>query len=659
MGQFWYLGGLLLFRHSEKRVEQTRYMKTAVMRLIGLMVLVCTAATYVCGQVARQTMEYSAAKYHVRLEPSVMISMRDGVRLATDLYFPERAGGKLPVVLIRTPYDKKLWRASGFPLYRWKAEESPAYRFAAQGYIVAVQDVRGKFESEGDFKGFNSGFEPSDGYDTVDWLAAQSWSTGNVGTFGCSYLGEVQMENAKMRNPHLKAMIPQGAGGAYRHPGLFFEGALELAVGFGWFRQFGSLLRVKVEAPPNIPRSAILEAEKYFSATPLLPKIDVHGALQSLPVIDMMKKAQAPPSNFEDFVSHQSIADPWWNQFSFIRDTDHFDVPALHVNSWYDFGVAETLELFNLLRQNSDSAISRDNQFALISPTTHCGSEVDVQPTIVGQRNLGDSAFDYYGLYLRWFDHWLKGDDNGVTNMPKVQIYVMGRNEWRGEKECPPARTTLTKFYFHSAGLANSRFGDGTLSALGPKDEQPDHFVYDPRTPVPTVGGPTCCTEGDDTPPGAFDQSQVEVRGDILVYTTPELKEGIEVTGPLHVVLYVSSSARDTDFTAKLVDVYPDGKAYNIQEGILRGRYREGFTNKVWMQPDGIYKVEINLDVTSNYFGPGHRIRLEVSSSNFPRFDRNLNTGGNNYDETNWVTAANTIYHSSGHASYLLLPIIP
>jgi len=505
--------------------------------------------------------------------------------------------------------------------------------------------------------GFVSGYEPADGYDTVDWLASQPWSNGKVGTYGCSFLGELQMENAKMRNPHLAAMIPQGAGGSYRHPGLFIEGALELAAGFGWFRDHGSLLRF--QAAPDTPRSVFLQGDEYFNREPVLPKIDSREILKSLPVIDMMKKGEAPPTNFEEFVSHQSIADPWWNGFGFVRDSDRFNVPALHVNSWYDFGGAETLELFNLLRKNSDSAMARDNQFVIMSPTTHCVSEYTSQPTIVGHRNVGDTAFDYFSIYLRWFDYWLKGLDNGVTNMPKVQIYVMGKNQWRSENEWPLARTKLTNYYLHSRGHANSRFGDGVLSPTVPESEPSDSYFYDPASPVPTLGGPSCCTENNDSPPGAFDQSALEARQDVLVYTAPLLQQGVEVTGPLEVMLYVSSSAKDTDFTAKLVDVYPDGTAYNLVEEIRRSRYREGFDKQVWMQPGVVYPVKINLDATSNYFGAGHRIRVEISSSNFPRFDRNLNTGGNNYDETSWIVARNSIQHSQRYPSYIALPIIP
>jgi uncharacterized protein len=334
-------------------------------------------------------------------------------------------------------------------------------------------------------------------------------------------------------------------------------------------------------------------------------------------------------------------------------------VPALHIGSWYDFGVAEVLLEFNMLRTNAESALARDNQFAVISPTNHCQSETGTsEHTVVGGRDLGDARFQYYALYLKWFDHWLKGIDNGVTKQPKLMLYVMGKNQWRGEQEWPLKRKKYTRYYLHSDGHANTKSGTGTLSDKAPAQEPVDRYTYDPGNPVPSLGGPICCT-GDPHADGSYDQSEVETRPDVLVYTTPALERGIEVTGPLKVVLYASSSAKDTDFTAKLVDVYPDGKAYNVQEGVLRARYREGFTKTAWMKSGEPNEIPIDLEATSNYFGPGHRIRLEISSSNFPRFDRNLNTGGNNFDETKWLSADNQIHHAGGKASYILLPVIP
>jgi putative CocE/NonD family hydrolase len=575
--------------------------------------------------------------YSVRLEPSVMVPMRDGIKLSTDLYFPAGALGRLPAILVRTPYDKNPWRERR-DVSTLLGIAYPSYVFASRGYVVAVQDTRGKFESEGEF--IYAGGDSEDGYDATEWLARQPWSNGKIGTYGCSYLGETQYQQATQRHPNLTAMIPQAAGPMqYRGGGGINGGAIELASIVGWFRMRGSKLNGQ---PPS------------------LPAIDYRTIWSSLPVIDMLKKAGAPPTDFEDYVS-RDLTDPWWDKTAYIKPTDRFDVPALHINSWYDYGVGETLELFNQMRRNAETSKGRDHQFAIISPTTHCRSESTTEQTMVGRRDMGDARLDHVGIYYRWFEHWLKGVDNETTRLFRLQLYVMGRNQWRSETTWPLERTRFTKFYLRSDGRANSRFGSGALSEAPPAAEPPDSYLYDPENPVPTTGGALCtgCSNSAEIIDGALDQSEVEARQDVLVYTTPVLTSGVEVTGPLEAVLYVSSSATDTDFIVKLVDVYPDGVAYNLQEGILRARYREGFDRKVWMKPGEVYPIRINLHATSNYFPPGHRIRLEVTSSSFPRFDRNLNTGGNNYAETRWIVARNVIHHSAKYPSHLLLPVIP
>jgi putative CocE/NonD family hydrolase len=293
----------------------------------------------------------------------------------------------------------------------------------------------------------------------------------------------------------------------------------------------------------------------------------------------------------------------------------------------------------------------------IIAPSTHCGYYSATEHTIIGERDLGDARIDLFDIQLRWYDHWLKGIDNGVTDMPRVRYYLMGKNEWKSADAWPLPDTSFRKFHLHSDGRANSRHGDGKLSAPAPGDEPADRFTYDPATPVPSLGGQACCT-GTAEGAGGYDQSTAEMRQDVLVYTSDPLEKGLEVTGPLEVVLYVASSAKDTDFTAKLVDVYPDGRAFNVQEGAQRMRYREGFAKNLRMKKGEVYEIHIDLHATSNYFGPGHRIRIDVSSSNFPRWDRNLNTGGNNYDETEWVTAENTVHHSKRYPSHLILPVI-
>ncbi len=593
-------------------------------------------------------------KPEVRLEKSVMIPMRDGVKLATDVYWPVGLSGKLPIVLARTPYDKNTYRGivRTFP-----------YIFAGQGLVVAYQDTRGRFESEGEF--VVQGRDQEDGYDTVEWLAAQPWSNGKIGTYGCSYVGDTQIMMARARPPHLAAQIPQAAGssvgpigGRYHNFGTFFGGVFELAAGVGWFYDWG--MRYFYRPPPHMPREEWLASAPYYSPNRKLPPLEIHKWIGTLPSRDILKKAGAPASDFERLIAI-GLTDPWWDQFGYVRDGDRFSVPALHINSWYDFGAGDTFVEFNAYRTGAETAAARDNQFVIVSPTTHCRSESLSQSTAVGQLNFGDARFPHWDTYLKWYQYWLAGVDNGVTAMPKVQLFVMGKNEWRGENEWPLARTPWTKFFLHSGGRANSRMGDGTLSTTAPRTEPADEFSYDPGTPVPTVGGSVCsaCTPGQQVVDGPADQAAVELRHDVLVYTSAPLERGLEVTGPLSITLYVSSDARDTDFTAKLVDVHPDGRAFNIQEGIHRMRFREGYGKTVWMAPGQVYPVTIDLEATSNFFKAGHRIRIDVSSSNFPRWERNLNTGGNNYDESVWVVARNRVHHSATYPSHVVLPVIP
>lgn len=589
-------------------------------------------------------------KFQVRVEKSVMMPMRDGVHLSTDLYFPLEAGEKLPAILVRTPYSK-----TGFA----GRFEGLASMIAAQGYVLALQDKRGRFESEGLY--IVQGGDADDGYDSIDWLSKQDWSNGRIGMYGCSYMGDVQILAAQRQHPALKAIVPQAAGssigsagGQYKYFGARFGGAVAFAQNLSWFYDNGT--KVFYRPPPGWSHEEFLNFSKFFDPAPKKVPADYPSLWWHLPIVDVMTLADVPPNDFADVVS-RDVTDPWWDQFNYMTDDYESDVPALHVNSWYDFGARETIFEFETMRETSASALARDNQFLLMSPSTHCRSEYMAADDLVGERDLGDARFDFWSVYFNWFDYWLKGEKHAIDSLPRVQYYLMGKNEWRQASEWPIPGTREVRFFLHSGGNANSLNGDGVLATTAPGEQPPDEFTYDPANPVPTLGGPMCCTESN-TPAGSVDQRPVEVRQDVLVYTTEPLEEGIEVTGAIDAVLWVSSDAKDTDFTAKLVDVYPDGRAFNVQEGILRARYREGQTRSVWLEPGRLAEVRIDMGATSNYFGPGHRIRLEISSSNFPRFDRNLNTGGNNFDETEWVSARNAVHHSANHASYLLLPVV-
>ncbi len=595
------------------------------------------------------------AKYEeIRIEKSILVPMRDGVRLATDLYFPVGASGPLPVILIRLPYNKNT-------LVGFRRSGSLGHFFAGQGYVVAVQDMRGRFESEGLYT--VSRADRDDGYDSIEWLSNQAWSTGKIGTYGCSYLGENQIMQAATRHPNHFAAVPQAAGGSYgasnRPFGVIRGGVFELATGLGWFWSYGD--KIFYRPPPGLSDTLRRSLSGGYQTLPNKPEIDFKEAFWHLPTVDILKHYGGPVTDYEDFLSHPP-GDPYWATLNYVLNDDHFDVPALHVSSWFDGVPRETTLEFNLFRENAVSKRARDNQYMIMSPTAHCRSELmpDADNALVGELPVGDIRLDYMHIYVNWFDHWLKGEENGVLDMPKVQYYLMGANEWRSAETWPVPDTEFTKFYLHSDGGANSRLGSGMLDVHKPSHAEPfDRFTYDPGNPVPSVGGPICCISAEAAPAGSYDQSEVEMRHDVLVYTTPPLEYPLDVVGPIDVQLWVSSSARDTDFTVKLVDVYPDGTAYNIQEGILRARYREGYEKTVFMKEGEIYPLTVDLSVTANQFGQGHRIRIEVSSSNFPRSERNLNTGGNNYDETQWIVARNRIHHSNQYPSHILLPIVP
>jgi len=599
-------------------------------------------------------LELRPAQHEIHIEKSVMLAMRDGIRLATDLYFPESSGTGMPTVLIRTPYGKSSPE---------EPSQAAARLFASRGFVVAVQDTRGRYESEGQFAVMFRDAE--DGYDTVNWLARQAWSNGKVGTYGCSYRGAVQIYQARLKHPALAAMIPQagpGAGLGYvgeqpRYLGIWRGGALELASTFSFFWASGS--KVHYRAPPTLSHELRVRIAPYFDPAPEMPAIDRNAVLRYLPVIGMLDHYGAPPTDWEALLT-RGFTDPWWHDtVGYFSETDTVDVPTLAINSWYDVNVGHTLHQFNLFRERSISESSRQNQFVIISPTRHCESEQATEHTVVGDLDLGDARLGHDEIYLRWFDYWLKGVSNGINDMPHIQYYLMGRNEWRSAETWPLPSTRYTRYYLRSDGHANSRFGTGTLSTNLPvRDVTIDSFVYDPATPVPSAIGDNGSIHGGPFA-GPRDQRDLEVRHDILVYSSEPVKNGLEVTGPIKVVLYVSSSARDTDFTAKLLDVHPDGRVFNLRAGILRARYRDGFDREVWMEPGEVYPITIQLDPTSNYFAPGHRVRLELSSSNFPRFDRNLNTGGRNFEEVEWITAENSIHHGKIYPSHMLLPVIP
>lgn len=581
----------------------------------------------------------------------VMVPMRDGVRLATTIYRPKDFDGQVPTVLWRTPYNEL--HLTGERL-----------RFAAllveRGYAFVVQNERGKFFSEGEWEIL--GFPRTDGYDSLSWIAKQSWSNGRVGTLGCSSPAEWQLALAAMNHPAHAAMVPMAAGAGIGRVGEFFEqgnwyrGGTMQTLFLTWLYGVQNTQRPRLS--PDTSEKDLVRLSKYFDLAPNMPKPDWEEKIWHLPFVDIMSEVDGPKGIFAELMSRKPN-DPQWYSGGLYHDNEDWGVPSLWLNSWYDISIGPNMALFNHIRANSTDAEARENQYVIVAPSLHCRFMLPAYDLVVGKRSMGNASFDYAGAILRFFDRWLKPEDNGFErDTPKVQYFTMGVNEWRSADQWPPKAAATMTLYLDSDGKANSLFGEGRLVRKKTAvDDSADRFVYDPTVPVPTLGGGVCCI-GNLVDGGSFDQRPVEARADVLVYTSEPLTEAINVTGPVRVTLYVSSDAKDTDFMVKLIDVYPDGRAYNVDDSMQRVRYRRGYDKEVFMKPGEIYELKISPMTTSNVFLPGHRIRLEVTSSNFPRVARNLNSGGPNYNESTPVVARNAVHHSGAHPSRIELSVL-
>lgn len=590
------------------------------------------------------------------VDQKVMMPMRDGVRLATDIYRP-KTDGKVPVIFSRTPYNFNTW---GDGEQRTRTARS-ALEAVKRGYAYVVQNERGRYFSEGEWDIL--GVPLTDGYDAFSWMSDQDWSNGKVGTLGCSSTAEWQMAVAALDHPSHAAMVPQGYGAGVGRVGDFYEqgnwyrGGAEQLLFFAWL--YGvEHDKFKPRIPEGATQEDLIRISRFYDLAPENPPIDMSEALAHLPIQDILKNVNGKKEIFDKMVRRKPN-DPEWFEGGLYHDNMDFGVPSFWFVSWYDVSSSPNIALYNHVRENASDKEIRDNQYLVIAPTLHCGFTRATENTIVGERSVGDARLNYDEQIYDWFDFWLKGEETGFfENTPKVQYYTMGSNEWKSSDVWPPKNAVMTPYYLRSGGNANSLYGDGVLSTDPPaRSDTPDSFVYDPMNPVPSHGGNVCCT-GNAVQGGAMDQQAMETRHDILVYTTEPLEEGTEITGSIETTLYVSSDVKDTDFTIKLIDVYPDGTAYNLDETIQRVRYREGYDKEVFMEEGNVYKVDLTPMSTSNYFKKGHRIRLEISSSNFPRFARNLNTGGNNYDESEGVVANNSVHHSTQYPSQIRLPII-
>ena len=589
------------------------------------------------------------------VDQKIMMTMRDGIRLATDIYRP-KAIGKVPIIFSRTPYNFNSW---GDGKQRTRTAER-ALEAVKRGYAYVVQNERGRYYSEGEWDIL--GVPLTDGYDAFTWMKDQSWSNGKIGTLGCSSTAEWQMAVAALDHPSHSAMVPQGYGagvgriGKINEQGNWFRGGVEQMLFFSWL--YGvEHDKYKPRIPAGASQQDLIRISRFYDLAPENPPVDMAEALNHLPIQDILKNINGKNEIFDKMIRRKPNDEAWFNG-GIYHDNMEIGVPSFWFASWYDVSITPNLALFNHVRNNSKDASIRDNQYLVIAPTLHCGYTRARENTIVGERSVGDARLNYKEQIYAWFDLWLKGEQNDfIEKTPRVQYYTMGSNKWQASDTWPPENAILTAYYLNSNGKSNSLFGDGSLTTTKANSDNSDSFTYDPMNPVPSYGGNVCCT-GNAIKGGAFDQYQMETRNDILVYTSDILKEGVEISGFIESTLYVSSDAKDTDFTIKLIDVYPDGKAYNLDETIQRVRYREGYDKEVFMEKDTVYKLDLTPMSTSNYFEKGHSIRIEISSSNFHRFARNLNTGGNNYDEKEGVIAHNKVHHSPIYTSQIRLPIV-
>jgi putative CocE/NonD family hydrolase len=548
-----------------------------------------------------------------RVRANVRVAMRDGVELSTDLYLPE-GPGPFPVVLSRTPYNNTL---------AWIVAK--ARTLADAGYAVAMQDVRGRFDSYGEYEPFRD--EGPDGADTIAWLAAQPWCNGRVGMTGRSYSGWTQWTAAAEAPPHLAAIVPRVMA-TDLHRGLMWRGgAFNLGVLLTWGL--------------NTSGRSMQE----------LAPVDWVEAFRTLPLDEAANLASQDLPFWRDWLAHPA-KDGYWDAVEYEGRHAEMPVPALVMGGWYDLYADDVFRQFAAMR-GSASPAARHSQL-IVGPWPHALSA----STRTGSLDFGArSLLDLESAELRWFDRWLKLHSNGAEDDPPIRLFMMGSNEWRSEHEWPLARTDWQPWYLHSGGRANTLAGDGVLSLEPPADEPADRFTFDPAVPVPTNGGGNCCSP-DIVPWGAYDQRDLEMRPDVLCYTSAPLSRALDVIGPITVVLWAATDALDTDWTGKLVDVWPSGRAINLCDGIQRARFRHSPREERLLTPGELTRYEIDLMVTGNTFLPGHRIRLEISSSNFPRFDRNPNTGAPIGTARDTRPAHQAVVHDRAHPSHVLLPVI-
>jgi uncharacterized protein len=573
----------------------------------------------------------SAWRYGIRADHDVVIAMPDGVRSSASLYLPRAASGPLPTVLVRLPYDR----------LRYGEGRNSALFFARHGYAALVQDLRGTGSSGGELLPWRDA--ASDGVATLDWIAGQPWSNGKVGTFGCSALGETQLVLAARNHPAHRAMIASGAGGAVGSAlgrggyfGVFEGGVFQLASAFGWFAGSGA-------KRPDAPPAAAFDIAKH---------------LRELPVSALVSRVRPAPNGYADFLA-TPLADPTWAGWGYLTDADRIDVPALVINTWGDQTVGDALAWAEYTRLNQGQA-GAGRQKVVIAPGNHCQHEESAESDArFGELELGDAAQPWQDWYLRWFDQWLSGRGDGLAQLSAYTYFMLVENRWRSASQWPPREAREERWYLGSHGRANSIGGTGFVGRQPKRDAPSDGLRYDPMDPVPSRGGPVCCTGDAHERAGPVDQADVEARDDVLVYSSEPLEADLRIAGPLKLHLTFSTDVPDTDLVARLAHVWPDGRSTNIQEGALRLRYRQGLAPAPALKAGAQYEVEVDLRSVGYMVPRGHRLRVHVTSSSFPRLERNLNGPGPNADATaSHVASSRVHYGNAGDGSYVVLPVL-
>jgi len=588
--------------------NMTKFTNRVDRMLILILFLLIAVSPTVAQQAAPASSPAAQATPEVKIEFNRRVPMRDRTELSADIYRPV-GEGKFPVVLNRTPYTKA--GGSTFKIAQY---------FVSHGYVYVAMDVRGRGDSDGTFEPYRH--DGQDGYDAIEWLAVQPWSTGKVGTIGGSYNGRIQWLTAIQQPPHLTAMIVLASPS---DPFVEWPTGQPLPMDISWY---------------------------HFTAGHVLQNMEVvdwKKLYEHLPLITMDEAMGRPNRFWKEEVSHAKL-DGWWEDLRYQNKYDRVRVPVLNISGWYDDEqVGTPLNYIGVTTKGSPAI--RSSQKLLIGPWPHAINS----STKLGTVEFGPTAvIDMNAYWLRWFDQWLKGSDSGFMKEPPVRIFVMGENVWRDENEWPIARTQWTKYFLHSSGQANTLSGNGTLSSAEPASEPTDSYSYDPAKPVRFITDPSFAQIG-----GPDDYREVEQRDDVLVYTSDALTEDMEVCGPLRVHLSAASSARDTDFMAKVIDVWPNGFAQRLNDGMVRARFREGMDKPSLIEPGRVYSYDLDLWNTCQLYQKGHRIRVEVSSSAFPKYDRNLNTGEALGQTTQMAVAQQKIYHDREHPSYVILPIVP